>query len=130
MSFPMAAEFDAVNRVAGESFAGRILHAAGDAIRAAAPGSRAGQLFMRARTAVACTPASERIRLAGIALTVAVVTHDALVAGMPAVVRPGIPLTLRLAIALAGVVMILVAPALARAWSTSRIRAASSRIVR
>jgi hypothetical protein len=115
-------EFTDVSRVIAGSFPGRLFRAAAAGVRAAGPRSVLGAVFIRTRSELARMSSGERIRLAGVMLLTAAVTHDVLVGLVPAIVRPGAPRAIRGAAAVIGLAMMLLAPALERAWKTSRLR--------
>lgn len=117
-----ADRFEDVSRVVAGSLPARALRHAAAGARASAPSSRAAGAFIRARHILKAIPSSERIRLSGVVLLTTALTHDALLRFVPEIVRPAVPRSVRVAAALTGLAMLLLAPALERAWRMSRIR--------
>jgi hypothetical protein len=88
----------------------------------AARSSALAVFVARARREGRALTAVHRVRLAGLLVLTALVTEQLLIRLVPAQVRPMPPAALRYEIALAGLVLTIMAPAIARAWPTSRVR--------
>ena len=118
---------DPAGRVIARSTLVRALRAAGEAIRRAAPTSRAGAALVRARRNVAAAPPDERIRLAGVVMLAAALVHEMLRPLTSMAARSTAPHALALPAMALGVVMIAAAPAIARAWPRSAIGRSAAR---
>lgn len=116
-------QFDDVSRVVSGSLPARALRHTAVGFRAAAPRSHAGVALARARAGLSAIPPTERIRLAGVLLLTAAMTHSVLLRFVPEIVRPAAPWLLSVATGLIALALILTATALERAWRTSGVRA-------
>lgn len=97
---------------------GRVAHV----IRTAAPDSSLFSAVDRARRRITEAPAIARVRLAGVFLLTATVTHAVLLTFVPAFVRPAALKLFRAEIVIASVLLIGAAPWLVHAWPGSRLR--------
>jgi hypothetical protein len=122
-SFERAAAIVTQSAVAG---AGR---SAINRLRVAASRSVSARLAENSRAAFASVPAIERIRLAGVAILTATATQAALLQLVSSMARPHAP-WLRVAIAALGLVLIVFAGPIARAWPTSWIHGGIERFKR
>ena len=117
-----ADQFDDVARIVRASWPARILRRAAAGGRAALPRSVAGLMFMGARRRILEVSPADRVRLGGLVVLTAAISHDVLLRLVPEITRPGLPRALRLGAGVIGLLMMLLAPALERAWRTSTVR--------
>jgi hypothetical protein len=99
---------------AGESALGMLRSAAGSSFVVAG--------LRHARARVTELAPSERVRLGGVVIVTATITQGLLLQWAPSIARPAAPALLRFEIAAAGVLMIVAARPIARAWTGSRMR--------
>jgi hypothetical protein len=89
-------------------------------LRVAASRSVAARLVANTRATFADVPATERVRLAGVAILTATATQAVLLELVSSMARPHAP-WLRVELAALGLMLILAAAPIARAWPRSRI---------
>jgi hypothetical protein len=121
--------FESASRIVGQSAVARACRLGLTRFQDAASRSVAARLTRDMRHAIAAVPTLERVRLAGVVALTATVTHYALSQLVPPVARPHAP-WLRLEIAAAGLVLIVAAGPIARAWPASWIYGLVARVRR
>jgi lipopolysaccharide transport system permease protein len=122
-----ADDFDGVARVASQSGVARVIDSSMGTVRAAVAQSWSARLFTRAGDRWTGFAAVTRLRLVGVLLFAAAVTHAVLLRLVPAFLRPASPALLQIEAVVAAVVLIGAAPWLAAAWRTTRSSAPESR---
>ena len=114
-------DFQAVARVVARSRVARAVGRAQSVVRTSAAQSVMARAFAPVRQS-AVVPAVVRVRLAGVLLLTAIVTHRVLLEMVPAFLWPAPPPLLRVEVAVAALALIGAAPWLERAWPGSRLR--------
>ena len=102
----------------------RVVARAARTLEAAARSSALAVFLARARHEGRALTAVHRVRLAGLLALTALVTEQLLIRLVPAQAQPMPPAALRDELALGVLIVIILAPPIARAWPTSRLRSA------
>jgi hypothetical protein len=117
-----ADDFQSVARVAKRSRIAQTQRKAIDRLRIAGSRSFVAGALRNARARLSVLGPAERVRLLGVVILTAAVTHAVLVQWSPSIVRPQAPRLLWYEILAVSVVMIGLAGPIARAWSGSLLR--------
>ena len=115
-------DFDAVVRVVRGSVIARTLGQVVACGRSAAPRSYAAGVVGFLRRRVRDMPITERLRLAGLLVLTATIAQGLALQVVPAVARPAAPRLLRGELIVAGLVLMVAARGVARAWPASHVR--------
>ena len=111
-----------VAHVARGSSMARLGRAAFDRLRIASARSAVAKALHSGIAALTSLTLAERVRLAGVVILTATLTQAALLQLSPVIAQPQAPTLLRFEIAVAGIVLAVMAGAIARAWPRSRLR--------
>jgi hypothetical protein len=121
--------FERASLIAGQSAVARAWRFAITWFHDAASESAAAHVTRRVRDAIATVPAIQRVRLTGVVVLTATLTQYGLLQLVPPVAQPHAP-WLRLDIAVAGLVLIVAAGPIARAWPASSMCGLVARVRR
>ena len=117
-----AGEFHDVAHVVSSSSIARAVGRVAEIASAAAAHSTIFASFNRRGRRIAASPAVTRVRLAGVLLLTATVTHAVLLLLIPAFVRPAVLQLFRAEVVVASLIFVGAAPWIAHAWQGSRVR--------
>lgn len=114
--------------IVASSALARTAHAMLSALGAATVRSSVCERARNITGVIARMPPDVRVRLGGVVILVAIVTHAVLLQWVPSVVRPYAP-GLRLHVSAAALVLVMLAGPIARAWPASRVAHWLSRLL-